>query len=39
MELEEITTVSTCAKTVRRRLDDAGMYGRVATGQKKAIAN
>ena len=30
MELEEITTISTSARTVRRRLDDAGMYGRVA---------
>ena len=30
MELEEITTVSTSVRTVRRRLDDAGMDGRVA---------
>ena len=29
-EWEEITTVSTSARTVRRRLDDAGMYGKVA---------
>ena len=29
-EWEEITTVSTGARTVRRRLDDAGMYGKVA---------
>ena len=26
----EITTVSTSARTVRRRLDDAGMHGKVA---------
>ena len=30
MEWEEITAVKTCARTVRRRLDDAGMYGRLA---------
>ena len=29
-EWEEITTVSTSARTVRRRLDNAGMYGKVA---------
>ena len=29
-DCEEITTVSTSARTVRRRLDDTGMYGKVA---------
>ena len=36
-EWEEITTVSTSARTVRRRLDDTGMYGKVA--RKKATVN
>ena len=29
-EWEEIIAVSTSARTVRRRLDDTGMYGKVA---------